>query len=325
MEKDPSLKYDPIPYLEKCDEPWITHNLKRIQGRKNSKEFERLIQDKRIQKIIDDCVTWPNPPLKRHNDASHPIHKIEFLADLGLDIRDEWIEAIAKLILNNRSKEGLFYSKIEIQEKWGGKGTGELMWLLCDTPILIYALQKFGLKNKYIEEALRTLVWLSENNGWRCKGNNPDFRGPGKKEDHCPYANLITLKALSLSKYKNTEAVKNGIDSQILHWANRKINKIRMFGIGTTFKKLKYPNIWYDILHVVDVLSHYPYAFEYDEFWEMWTIIREKQLENGGFVPESIWRAWNNWSFGQKKERCPWMTLRILEISNRINNNLINF
>lgn len=318
MASDPPLNYDPVPYLEQCNEPWIKYNLKRIQGKENKNEYIELTQDPRIQSLIDECITWPNPPLKRHNDAGHPIHKIELLADFGLDTRDDWIKAIANLIQEQRSEDGLFQSNIELPERWGGKGTGETMWLLCDTPILIYALQKFGINNEHTEEAARMLVWLSENNGWRCRGSNPKFRGPGKKDDHCPYANLITLKALSLSQYKDTEAVENGIDSHILHWENRDGPKIRMFGIGTTFKKLKYPNVWFDILHVVDVLSHYPYAREYDEFWEMWNIVKDKQQQEGGFIPESIYKAWSDWSFGQKKTPSPWMTLRIYEIANRL-------
>ena len=318
MASDPPLKYDPVPYLEQCEEPWIKYNLRKIQGKDNSAEYKELSQDPRIQALIDECVTWPDPPLKRHNDASHPIHKIELLADFGLDTRDEWINAISNLVMEHRSEDGLFQSKLEIPERWGGKSTGEIMWLICDSPILIYTLQKFGVNNEYVKEAARMLVWLSENNGWRCKGSNPKFRGPGKKDDHCPYANLITLKALSLSEYKDTEAVQNGIDSHILHWENRDGKKIYMFGIGTTFKKLKYPNVWFDILHVVDVLSHYPYALEYDEFWEMWDIIKEKQQPEGSFIPESSYKAWSGWSFGQKKTPSPWMTLRIHEIANRL-------
>ncbi len=318
MDSDPLLNYDPVPYLEQCSEPWIKYNLKRVQGKTNSSEFKELAQDPRIQALIDECVTWPDPPLKRHNDAGHPIHKIELLADFGLDIRDDWIKAITNLIMEHRTEEGLFQSKIEIPERWGGKGTGEMMWLLCDTPILVYALQKFGVKNEVIDEATRMLVWISENNGWRCKGSNSNFRGPGKKEDHCPYANLITLKALSQTKYKDTEAVQNAIDSHILHWENRDGKRIYMFGIGSTFKKLKYPNVWFDILHLVDVLSHYPYAREYNEFWEMWELIKDKQQPDGGFIPESIYKAWSEWSFGQKKEPSPWMTFRILEIANRL-------
>ena len=303
-------------YLDQFDEPWIRYNLKRIQNKENSQEFKELSQDLRVQKIVDECVAWPDLPIKRHNDASHPIHKIEFLADLGLDVRDDWIKGISNLILENRSEDGLYQSKIEIPERWGGRGTSEIMWLLCDTPILIYALEKFGVTDESLCEAARMLVWLSENNGWRCKGSNPKFRGPGKKEDFCPYANLITLKALSLSEYKSTKAVEHGIDSHILHWENR--NRVYMFGIGSSFVKIKYPNIWYDILHVVDVLSRYPYAREYDEFWDMWSLIVEKQQPEGGFVPESVWKAWSDWSFGQKKESSPWMTLRIFEIANRL-------
>lgn len=318
MVSDPPLNFDPIPFLEKFNDPWIEYNLNRIIGKQTETAYKKLAKDPRVQELIDACVMWPDPPLKRHNDASHPIHIMEVLADLGLNIEDEWINAITKLVRNNLSDEGLFQSKIEILERWGGKGTSELMWLLCDTPILIYVLKKFGVRNEQTEEAERLLVWKSENNGWRCKGDNPNFRGPGKKEDHCPYANLIALKALSQSRYKETAAVQNGIDSQILHWANRRENKIRMFGIGTTFKKIKYPNVWYDILHVVDTLSHYPYALSYEEFWEMWNIIKDKQKTEGGFIPESIWKTWNSWSFGQKKEPCPWITLRIFEIAERI-------
>ena len=312
------LKYDPIPFLESSEEPWVKYNLLELQGKDNSKEFEALQNDKRIQAIIDDCIRWPDPPIKRHNDAHHPIHKIELLADFGLDTRDQWIKAICNLIMDNRSEDGYFTSKIEIPERWGGKDTWTIEWMQCDSPVLLYSLQKFGVENEYTNETARMLVWGAENNGWRCRSSLAKFRGPGKKADYCPYGNLVALKALSLSKYKNTDAVQNGIDSHILHWENREGKKIYMFGIGTTFKRLKYPNIWFDILHVVDVLSRYPQAREYDEFWEMWAIIKEKQQPEGGFVPKSVWKAWSEWSFGQKKEPSPWMTMRIAQIASRL-------
>ncbi len=312
------LKHDPIPYLESSEEPWVMYNLLELLGKDNSSEFEELANDKRVQAIIDECITWPNPPLKRHNDAKHTIHKIEILADFGLDKRDKWIEALSNLIMSNRSEDGYLLSTVEIPERWGGKGTGELLWMQCDTPILLYALQRFGYENEVTDEAARMLVWNSDNNGWRCRSSIPRLKGPGRKDDYCPYGTLISLKALSYSKYKDAEAAQNGIDSLILHWENREGKKIRMFGIGTTFRKLKYPNVWFDVLHVVDVLSRYPYAMEYNEFWEMWDIIKEKQQPEGGFIPESIWKAWGDWSFGQKKQASPWMTLRVAQIASRL-------
>ena len=46
---------------------------------------------------------------------------------------------------------------------------------------------------------------------------------------------------------------------------------------------------------------------------DVMNVIREH-----GFVPESVWKAWSDWSFGQKKEPSPWLTLRVLEIANRL-------
>ncbi len=312
------LKYDPFPYLNTCEAPWIKFNLLKLEDKEGREEFNCLSGDKRVQVLIDECIHWPNPPLERHNDAKHPIHKIELLADFGLDKRDPWIKEICDRILENRSDDGYFNSKVEIPERWGGKGTWDLMWMHCDAPILLYALQKFGIDNETTDEASHMLVGNSENNGWRCLSSNPKIKGPGKRGDYCPYGNLVALKALSLSKYRKREAVQDGIDSHILHWKNRSGKKIRMFGIGTTFKMLKYPNIWFDILHVVDVLSRYSYARNCDEFWEMWNIIKEKQQPMGGFIPESTWRAWSEWSFGQKKKPSPWMTMRITQIASRL-------
>jgi len=318
MAHDLPLKYDPIPYLEQRNEPWIKYNLERLHGKKGEEEYNSLRKDPMIQALIDECVYWPDPPLGILNDSSHPIHKIELLADLGLDIRDEWIKALSRLILQNHSEDGMYQSKIEVSKSPLGKNPVELTWRLCDTSILVYALQKFGVESEETKEATRMLVWLSENNGWRCKAGIPGLHGPGKKSEHCPYANLLALKALSLSQYKDSEEVRNGIDSHIMHWENKKDTRIRGFGMGEKFMKLKYPHIWFDILHLVEVLSHYQYAREYEAFWDMWRVISDKQQEEGGFIPEQVYGAWRGWSFGQKKQPSPWITLRILMIAERI-------
>ena len=88
-----------------------------------------------------------------------------------------------------------------------------------------------------------------------------------------------------------------------------------MFGIGSTFKKLKYPNIWYDILHVVDVLSRFASAIKDERFQEMMSVVNSKQQEDSSFIPESIWKAYGDWSFGQKKQSSPWLTFRIAAIN----------
>jgi hypothetical protein len=320
------MKYDPIPYLQECAEPWVIYNtyINILEGESLDPHAlnlkQKMLQDEKIEGIINECLEWPNGPLKRHNDAKHLLHKISLLADFGLLVEEKRINEISRKILNHQSPDGSFLSNILIPKVFGGTNEASMQWMLCDTPTLLYCLLKFGVKDERVEKAVHHLVSLVDENGWRCRSSIPKMRGPGRKDDHCPYANLISLKALALvPELKKSEVCKAGVESQLLHWENRTGKKIYMFGIGRTFVKLKYPLIWYDILHVIDVLSHYEYAIEDHRFQEMLEIINSKQQIDGSFVPESVFRAWKDWSFGQKKLASPWLTFKISMINKRIN------
>lgn len=85
--------------------------------------------------------------------------------------------------------------------------------------------------------------------------------GPGRKADTCPIATAVSLKALStVLGHANTPAVDRGIEALLSHWEHQGDYKLKMIGIGTDFRKLKYPFVWYDILHVVDVLTRFEQA-----------------------------------------------------------------
>jgi len=47
---------------------------------------------------------------------------------------------------------------------------------------------------------------------------------------------------------------RQGVHTLLEHWQRQQERKIYLFGIGTDFRKLKYPFVWYDILHVVEAL-----------------------------------------------------------------------
>ena len=91
-----------------------------------------------------------------------------------------------------------------------------------------------------------------------------------------------------------------------------------MFYMGTDFRKLKAPFIWYDILNVVDTLSQYKRAIHDVRFKEMLSIIESKADENGFYTPESEWKAWKGWDFGQKKQPSSWLTFLVARIQKRI-------
>ncbi|NTW90442.1 MAG: hypothetical protein HGA35_00625 [Erysipelotrichaceae bacterium] len=50
-----------------------------------------------------------------------------------------------------------------------------------------------------MQKAVTALMELVRENGWPCAVSKElgKFRGPGRKEDPCPFANLAMLKALS--------------------------------------------------------------------------------------------------------------------------------
>jgi hypothetical protein len=164
------------------------------------------------------------------------------------------------------------------------------------------------------------LLSLKRENGWPCVVSKEQgkFRGPGRKDDPCPYVNLIMLQLLSLfPEHKDSPTSRTGVECLLSCWETSKERHPYMFFMGTDFRKLKAPFIWYDILHVTDVLSHYDFALKDKRFTEMLNLINEKADKDGLFTPESVWKAWEGWDFGQKTKPSPWLTFLIYRINKR--------
>jgi len=47
-------------------------------------------------------------------------------------------------------------------------------------------------------------------------------------------------------------------------------------------------------------------------------IVMQKGGPEGKYTPESEWKAWRGWDFGQKKEPSRWLTFLILRMIKRI-------
>jgi hypothetical protein len=83
-----------------------------------------------------------------------------------------------------------------------------------------------------------------------------------------------------------------------------------MFFMGTDFRKLKTPLIWYDLVHVLYVLSQFQWLRRDARLQDMLKLLKSKADKQGRYTPESIWTAWKDWEFGQKKEPSRWLTLQ---------------
>ena len=316
-----------IEYLLKANEPWVVYRTLldmmelKENGSKVLKAREQLLKHSLMQGLFKELEGWPGTVLAGHKSAGQLYHKLEFLADMGLTTEDANISAVIKKMGEHRSEEGLFQLPMNIPVHFGGTGKDQWAWALCDAPVLMYSVVKMGAGDDVeTRKGIDYLLSLKRENGWPCVVSKEQgkFRGPGRKDDPCPYVNLIMLQLLSLfPEHKGSPTSRTGIECLLSCWETSKERHPYMFFMGTDFRKLKAPFIWYDILHVADVLSHYNFALKDKRFTEMLNLINEKADKDGLFTPESVWKAWEGWDFGQKKKPSPWVTFLIYRINKR--------
>lgn len=281
---------------------------------------EGLLTDIRIQNLVTELGNWPGPVVSNHKNASLLIHKLTFIADLGLSINDSGVGQVVERILQHQSSEGPFQVLTNIPVHFGGTGQEQFAWSLCDAPLVVYSLATLGLKDARLNEAMTYMVGLSRENGWPCATSKElgKFRGPGKKEDPCPYATLAMLKALSVFPEHGDDPVcRKGAETILSLWDESISRHPYLFHMGTDFRKLKAPFIWYDLLHVLDILTRFTWLRNDKRLLDMLNLLKNKADEQGRFTPESIWTAWSDWEFGQKKAPSRWITLLAWRILKR--------
>ncbi len=286
-------------------------------------EYNAMISDPKIQNLIEELEEWPGKAITRHNDPGLLLHKLSFLADIGLTAEYGPIQNIVEKIIKNKSKEGPFEVVLNIPEHFGGKGKDQLSWILCDAPSVLYSLVRFGLEeDENVHKAIKFLVLKSRNSGWGCTAGSSlgeNFQVPGKNEDTCPYANLLMLKVLAYTKnWKYSVAAHRGTEALLNLWENSYNKHPYLFKMGSDFRKLKAPLIWYDLLHVTDVLSQFTWVRNDHRFLDMINVLSTKANKNMQFKPESVWTAWENWEFGQKNNPSRWITFLVTRILKRV-------
>jgi hypothetical protein len=284
-----------------------------------------MLADAKIQSLLTELNDWPGAVLNSHKSASQPFHKLAFIADLGLNINDAAVKKIAKKVMEHQSEQGPFQLTTNVPTHFGDSGKDTWAWALCDAPILVSALVKMGLDNdKRVQVAVQYLNELIRDNGFPCAAS-PElgkFRGPGRKEDPCPFATLAMLKVMSrVPELREGKSAKIGVETLLSLWENSKEQHPYIFYMGTDFRKLKAPMFWYDILHVLDILSQFKWARKDKRFKEMLSIIKSKADGDGRYTPESIWTAWKDWDFSQKKVPSRGLTFFVQQILNRVSVN----
>lgn len=308
--------------------PWVQYQTRReMLGQpadypKVQAAQQAMLAHPQVQEILARLADWPRPLLSNHKSANIAIHRLSFLADLGISASDPGMEAILHKVLAHQSEQGPFQLLTNIPQHYGGSGEDVFAWALCDAPVTLYSLIQLGLGgDPRVQQAITHLVGLARDNGWPC-AVSPElgrWHGPGKKSDPCPYANLVMLKALALlPEAWSSPAVHNGCETALRLWENSLEQHPYMFYMGKDFRKLKAPLIWYDLLHVLDVLTHFPWLRNDPRLLEMASILRSKADLQGRFTPESVYQAYAGWDFGQKKAPSRWLTFLAWRVLTRL-------
>lgn len=307
-------------------EPWLQYAIKRNLLNEKKEDLAALcaeaLQDEKIRILLSGLSDFHAVPIRSHKNADLPIHRLLFALDCGFDTSVPEIQSAVSEIVKHKDRNGVYQSVVNVPTHFGGNGQDAFCWCLCDAPLLLLALLKAGVDyEKYLKQGVDFLASLSQNQGYLCAAS-PElgkFRGPGRKDECCPYATLIMLRLFSeIPEYQNSETAHLSINGLLSLWENSLQSHPYLFYMGTDFRKLKAPSLWYDIVSVADVLSRFDSAKRDKRFLEMRSVIKGKQNENGFFTPESVYQKYAGWDFGQKKLPSPYLTYLCATIFRRM-------
>jgi hypothetical protein len=195
--------------------------------------------------------------------------------------------------------------------------------MACDFPTILYALVEMGTPERLIRKPLRILRELVQSDGLHCCGSNAKIHGPGKRSDFCPYASLLAAKTLAPRDSTIPDAAvctagRSAAEALLGHWEQRGRKKYFLFGIGTDFQKLKFPLVWYNLLHVLEALSRYEEVGKDARFLEMVSVLEGKADDQFRFTAESMYRAYKDYDFADKKQPSPSLTAAVYRIFKRV-------
>ena len=319
--RNPSL----IENLLSISEPWLQYAI-RVNFLRDSKENmaglkREALKDEKIKLYLKDISNFHGILVSNHKNPELPIHKLLFLLDLGFDTDIPEIKNAVTQIMAHKDKFGIYQSLTNIPKHYGGKGENVFGWCLCDAPLLLLALLRAKVDyQKHIRQGVDYLATLFKEHGFPCtvSEEHGKFRGPGRKDDCCPYATLSMLNLMAeIDEYRTGNVACQGADVILSLWENSLEKHPFMFYMGTDFRKLKAPAIYYDIVSVADCLSKFEQIKTEPGFREMIEIIKGKQNADGMFIPESVYQKCKGWDFGQKKTVSPYLSFLCIRILNR--------
>jgi len=293
---------------------------------------EAVVADAGTRLLIDRLHAWDSPEgFPGHDSPRFVVNGLQLLADMGLRAGDSpVIERLLDQMLEHQDPDGRFASfgtlRTRPESAWGA--------LLCDTHAISDILLRYGrVGDARLDAALECMATdmqaTAQGIGWLCRPQpETGFRGPGRKSDLCPQATLEALRAAShLPADRRPSGTLAAARTILAVWRRRSEARPYMFGHGVRFKRVKWPNFWYDSLWVLETLGRFPELWNAEAPSEdaagTVTVDRAAVAElaaclvaynvapEGRVVPRRTYRGFETFSFGQKKVPSPFATARV--------------
>jgi hypothetical protein len=317
---------DPVPWLVETGPPWVKLGVLRdlLDAPPDDPAVRAAREDLHRHPLVAECLAaaspWPEPPLRRHDEAKHPLLRLKILADLGVDGALPGLAPLVDRVLGWAGADGQLRSLVREPE------TQEPLRIAfpCDAPILLGVAVAFGRgDDPRVQSALEALeVRREADGGWFCHGEWLQLESSWRRRPvSCPLATLHSLWALSLLPVSDPRRRSTGAGVLIDHFRSydrREGEPLCHFQAGKRYRRLKFPYVWYDVLYVLDVLMRFDDLRRDRRLLALADAALGDPPPGARYKAGSAWMAYKGYDFGQKREPSPTVTFLLARALRRM-------